>query len=630
MSTIVGEPASLILPPQHKLIVPTQAPISCGRTMPSGGPAYDLLRKVWLFRIIQWRMMLCARLGLPFVFAVAPPGTGKTAGQLFYFWELLAMGKVRYLFLIVPNMTLVKAAQDAVKSYLGPNYTLQVADNKRDRLDPEDQFCLGVVATYQTLNQPDAAARWIDRLRKACDGARRVGRSGGVLFACDEGHHLADTREQIEANDPTNPALVETSSFRPWCAIPHALHKAFVVEDGGYSLITTGTPDRDDHYMIPLVTFCDESVHDPDKNPACAGTVKFDLDEVSDHRSGSGPRKVPHIHVACSYAEAYAEGSLKLLVPLRCPAEAKYKERGKKRATTNRTDNEDLTNREIRDSIFTANSKPRYWQSTAKKTVNDWNKYRKATFDIWRLLGICHDQEMAADVGLYLRNELGVNAGLAISGSGDEHGKKAMATWVTGGGPVESGHEALEKFKVGKYEALLTVAMAYEGYDVPEISHIMFLTNYRTKTFCIQAFTRGCRVCYEAVRRGMKPHEQICYVAMAADNLAMGHLKRIQEGLLVSAAATKYLVEPEERDEVGAFERRIKPIRAKLIHEPARRIVAANSAELDDVRRMNDLKTWTRGATGLNSILNKRHPGWRGLKGEKLLAVWSFVKAYVK
>jgi superfamily II DNA or RNA helicase len=56
----------------------------------------------------------------------------------------------------------------------------------------------------------------------------------------------------------------------------------------------------------------------------------------------------------------------------------------------------------------------------------------------------------------------------------------------------------LRKFGPGSHEALVTVAMAYEGMDCPPITHIAFLTHIRSKQWILQALARATRVDPEA------------------------------------------------------------------------------------------------------------------------------------
>lgn len=91
-----------------------------------------------------------------------------------------------------------------------------------------------------------------------------------------------------------------------------------------------------------------------------------------------------------------------------------------------------------------------------------------------KLLVIAHDQKAAKR---YMRelHELGVDGvELAIS---DE----------------PESHKRVKRFRHGSCRVLVSVAMAYEGLDVPDITHVVFLTRFRAIGWVVQAFARAWR-----------------------------------------------------------------------------------------------------------------------------------------
>lgn len=56
------------------------------------------------------------------------------------------------------------------------------------------------------------------------------------------------------------------------------------------------------------------------------------------------------------------------------------------------------------------------------------------------------------------------------------------------------GHRAINRLKSGVINVLVTIAMAYEGLDVPEITHIICLTNIRSTPWIEQMVARAVRV----------------------------------------------------------------------------------------------------------------------------------------
>jgi superfamily II DNA or RNA helicase len=58
----------------------------------------------------------------------------------------------------------------------------------------------------------------------------------------------------------------------------------------------------------------------------------------------------------------------------------------------------------------------------------------------------------------------------------------------------ESAQKAIKAMKAGKLKILVSVAMAYEGLDVPSISHIICLTNIRSAPWIEQMVARAVRI----------------------------------------------------------------------------------------------------------------------------------------
>lgn len=101
--------------------------------------------------------------------------------------------------------------------------------------------------------------------------------------------------------------------------------------------------------------------------------------------------------------------------------------------------------------------------------VSHWAKSSRG-----KLLVIAHDQKAARRYMRELR-ELGIDGvELAIS---DE----------------PESHKRVKRFRHGSCRVLVSVAMAYEGLDVPDITHVVFLTRFRAIGWVVQAFARAWR-----------------------------------------------------------------------------------------------------------------------------------------
>lgn len=102
----------------------------------------------------------------------------------------------------------------------------------------------------------------------------------------------------------------------------------------------------------------------------------------------------------------------------------------------------------------------------------------------------------------------------------------------------------IHNFKFNGLEILVTIAMAYEGLDVPQISHIICLTNIRSTQWIEQMIARAVRIW-----NAWGPYETQVGHIFAPDDIAMHDVMvRIEAEQL--ALANKTPVPAEEIDEV--------------------------------------------------------------------------------
>jgi len=114
-----------------------------------------------------------------------------------------------------------------------------------------------------------------------------------------------------------------------------------------------------------------------------------------------------------------------------------------------------------------------------------WAKYG-TTND--KLLIVTHNQDSAKKFRDILRKR-GEKVGLAVSDS-------------------DSPHDDIIEFQEGRFRCLVTCQMAYEGLDVPEISHIACLTHIRSVPWIMQMLARAWR---------KRPGKKICSVFVPND-----------------------------------------------------------------------------------------------------------------
>ena len=136
------------------------------------------------------------------------------------------------------------------------------------------------------------------------------------------------------------------------------------------------------------------------------------------------------------------------------------------------------------DSLFTAGSdsaaalftvlRTEYAFHLLEEAVNDWEITRKE-FPEARLLVVAPDIKHAAMYLQHLRNR--VHCRIATSQD------------------TIQARQNIEDYKKDVFEALITVAMAYEGLSVKAITHVACLTNIRSVPWLEQCFARANRLC---------------------------------------------------------------------------------------------------------------------------------------
>jgi superfamily II DNA or RNA helicase len=86
-------------------------------------------------------------------------------------------------------------------------------------------------------------------------------------------------------------------------------------------------------------------------------------------------------------------------------------------------------------------------------------------------------------------------------------------------------HQAIKHLKSGRLDALVSIAMVYEGLDVPAASHIVCLTHIRSRPWIEQMIARAVRVDYQA---GIPYEYQYAYIFGPEDKKFVGIVAKIQ------------------------------------------------------------------------------------------------------
>jgi excinuclease UvrABC helicase subunit UvrB len=107
--------------------------------------------------------------------------------------------------------------------------------------------------------------------------------------------------------------------------------------------------------------------------------------------------------------------------------------------------------------------------------------------------------------------------------------------------------DRIEDFRSGRVNILVTIAMAYDGLDIPEISHIACLTHIRSKPWIEQMFARAVRI----NKHAGECLDQIAYI-FAPDDILMRELvqdiEREQVRSAQDAGAKKLILTSLEKE----------------------------------------------------------------------------------
>lgn len=173
-------------------------------------------------------------------------------------------------------------------------------------------------------------------------------------------------------------------------------------------------------------------------------------------------------------------------------------------------------------------------------------------------------------------------------------------------------HKNILAMKCGLLDVLVTVAMAHEGLDIPEVSHVACLTNIRSRPWIEQMIARAVRI----DRHGLPYHEQRAFV-FAPDDMLM---RDIVEGIRLEQLP--FATAGEQLDLFGGDgtnegpKKQIKPLESEMI----------GGREIDlagDVSAMGMVKTPTDIEGALRDRIDRhiKMYAWKGRYNPKRLNV---------
>lgn len=136
--------------------------------------------------------------------------------------------------------------------------------------------------------------------------------------------------------------------------------------------------------------------------------------------------------------------------------------------------------------------------------VEHWLKWRKK-IKTAKMLVVCADYDTAREAARAVRKLTNRTSDIATS-----HESAAAS-------------RAIDRFKTGQVDILVTIAMAYEGLDVPAVSHIACLTHIRSIPWIEQMIARAVRI-----DRAYQYQGQVAHIFAPDDPLMRRIVERIE------------------------------------------------------------------------------------------------------
>lgn len=269
-------------------------------------------------------------------------------------------------------------------------------------------------------------------------------------------------------------------------------HRALqlLMERAAFRLVMTGTASRADGKRIAFLPYRD----DP-RNPA---RQEVDLSPI-------GPT---HRVIRYTRRDALDERAILPIYFERVDAEVEWIDR---RGDERRISSFKGAARETGDALFSALSQS-YARELLQAAVEHWQGHRETHNPRAKLLVV------APSIGL-ARRYLGWLGGLGV-----------LASDIATSDDSDAAKRAIKRFKGESrdeppLDALVTVAMAYEGMDCPAVTHLVCLTHIRSAEWIEQMLARATRV----DRHAGPYHEQAAHVWAPDDDLFSECIARIVE-----------------------------------------------------------------------------------------------------
>lgn len=173
-------------------------------------------------------------------------------------------------------------------------------------------------------------------------------------------------------------------------------------------------------------------------------------------------------------------------------------------------------------TIFTEGE---WWRELIERGFQSWSVFREQVYKSTMIV-ICEFQSVADRVAKYIREKYALTVDVATD-------DKPNAS------------DILRDFRERRGgDVLVTVAMAYEGFDSPHSSHLVCMTHKRSKPWLDQAFARVVRI----YRDEDVPYEsQRGFIFAPRDPWMVQIVEAMQEEQLLGVDANRDPVDPQEK-----------------------------------------------------------------------------------
>jgi len=225
-----------------------------------------------------------------------------------------------------------------------------------------------------------------------------------------------------------------------------------------------------------------------------------------------------------TFKEAITQKAIIALEPIWVDGYAKYSDRGETHEVILKDAKTFKTSRQaLRTCIVTGDYAQKMLTEAAKHFINYQQYLKRFDGHSSKMLVVAPTTAAADTYAAFLEERFGAEMRVAVA-----------HTNVNG---TSRPHDTIRDFKKGdgyphrrdrkQYECLVTVGMAYEGLDVPDISHLVALTFTRTKAWITQMLARSWRVDFAGVAKGYTWEQQQAFVFIPDDKAMNVIIKKL-------------------------------------------------------------------------------------------------------